>query len=317
MAKRNKPTQRQLAELRAEYLQRREELLVKKVNGLQVKLFDSVFNDYLSKLEQSNGRILNTQQNKNLITNLDRIYDAFNATHNAVTVKTFINDLIQIHDLNKKYFSNINPEGTRASAPVIEEAINKGLGIDQNGNLIQGGFADKFLKDKKSLKSIKRIANKAVRTKQGFVEFKDALKQHIKGQPGTNGGTLQQYYRNYAYDTYQKVDRINGDKFATALDLRYFIYSGGLINTSRGFCIKRNGRIIDSTKFKKLTYSSLPENQRGGIPSSGWNPMEDLGGYGCRHSKDWVTDSFAMRNFKLFSDRANNNISKLKKRKKK
>ncbi len=311
MAKK-KQSQKELAALRADYLAKREEILKGKVNSLQGKLFEKVFDNYLLSLEKADGKLIDSNGNINMVQGLGRVYESFNTQDNVPVIKDFIKELNIIPDLNEKYFKAISQEGAGPAKERVIEVMNTKLGIDENGNIKQNGFVDKFIRDTKSLKNLKKITNRALRKGQDFISFKDDLKEAIIGSKEIkDSGMLHQYYRNYAYDTYQQMDRLNGVEFAKALELRYFIYSGGLIKTSRPFCIARNGKIIDSQEFRNLERSDLPENQQSGIPDD-WNPMIELGGYGCRHSIDWVTDSFAERNTSKFNQKAKERRDKFK-----
>ena len=75
MAKR-KPSQRTLANLRADFLAKREAILKKKVNSLQGKLFEKVFDQYLLALEQSDGKLVSSNRNVDMTKGLDRIFFA-------------------------------------------------------------------------------------------------------------------------------------------------------------------------------------------------------------------------------------------------
>ena len=294
MAKK-KLTQKQLSLLRAEYLQKREDLLHKKVNALGLKLWDKVFESYLKVLEQENGKIVASEANINLINGLDSVYRNFILFDNIPVVKSFVQGVQGVVPLNEKYFKNIAQREISVTTEHAEAAVNRSLGVDNNGVIKQNGFTDKFLNDKKVLRKIKKDTMKALTQGKSFQDFRTELKTYIQGHPEIpNSGGLHQYYRNYAYDAYQKADRLAGDTFAKELSLRYFFYQGGLIKTSRPFCEHCNGKIIDSLKFRNLTKGDIKDDLQDGIPED-WNPMNDLGGYGCRHSKDWVVDSIAER----------------------
>jgi len=308
-----KLTQREAQKLRAEYLEKRESILKGKVNSLQAKLFDKVFNRYLLALEQNNGIIATSERNKNLSAGLERIYKEFQRVDNAPVVESFIKDLGGIYDLNIEYFNTIDKEKTKQNSVAVKAIVNKQLGIKENGEIKKGGFTDKFLRDTSILKKIKQITNKAISNGQSITDFKEALKTYIEGSPtAKDSGGLQQYYKQYAYDTYQKVDRLNQQEFGKKLELKYFIYTGGLVHNSRNFCIHYNGRIIDSEEFSKLTYNDLPESYKAGIPEKDWNPLIDLGGYGCRHSINWVATSFAEANKSFFNKKASERAKKFK-----
>jgi hypothetical protein len=287
------PTQKELAELRGVYLNKREELLKRKVNSLGLKLYDKVFEQYLVALEKTpDGKLLYTQQNLNLIQGLDSVYNVFNQTENITVIKQFFDDLNGVHNQNVKYFNNINKEGVRANSEAIKANVDKQLGI-KNGVVVKDGFADKFINDKTVVKDIKRQTIKAISSGKSFDTFRKELKQTIVGNPKlAESGKLQQYYRTYAYDTYMQVDRTNQDLFAKKLKLRYFIYAGTVIKTTRPLCRKCVGKIVDTLEFGKLKYDNLKLIYRPGLDST-WKPNRDLGQYNCRHRKDYVTDSVA------------------------
>lgn len=290
-----KLTQRQLALLRAEYLQKREEILKSRVNSLSVKLWDKIFESYLAILQQENGNLIKSEQNINLVNGLDEVYKNFNRQDNIPLIRKVVEDWKGVIPLNERYFKNIAQKNVSATAEVAYNVVDRRLGLDESGNPKPNGFVDKFINDKSLLRSIKRSTIKALTQGKSFTDFRQELKIKIQGDPNVpNSGGLHQYYRNYAYDTYQKVDRVSGEAFAKELGLRYFFWQGGLIQTSRPICVLCNGMLIDSYEFKDLTYSDLKESLRDGLDES-WKPMQDLGQYGCRHSIDWVSNSIAER----------------------
>lgn len=294
-----KLTQKELAELRARYLKQREELLQSKVSKLSVKLYDNVYENYLSALETSDGKLVYSDRNISMVQGLDRVYENFVISENIPVIKSFVVDLQKIVPLNERYFRNIEEKGISATAEQATKVVNKRLGVTAKGEVIPKGFVDKFIKDKDLIKSIKKKTTKALTNGQSFQEFRIELRDHIKGKPGVpNSGGVHQYYRNYAYDTYQKTDRLAGDTFAKELELNFFIWQGGVIQTSRAICVKCNSKVIDAREYKKIKYGDLKSVYQEGLPdgkNETWDPMNDLGGYGCRHSKDWITDGTAER----------------------
>lgn len=297
-----KLTQKQLSELRAEYILKREELLSQKVDRLSVKLFDGIFDGYLVALEQSDGKLVQNDLNYNLVKGLDDIYKSFRQNHNIPVVKGFISDLQAITPINEKYFANIAKKNIRSSSEKIQLAIDKKLGIEPNGQPKPNGFADKFIRDESVLKAIRKLTNQALTKGTGFQEFRQQMKTLIEGDPkAKQSGKLQQYYRTYAYDTYAKVDRLNGDMFAKDLGLRYFIWSGGIINTTRPLCKYCNDKIVDSLEFKNLSYETIKDKYKPGLDEN-WVPLDDLGQHNCRHLKDYIADEVALRNLSRWLD---------------
>lgn len=288
-------TRQQAADLRQSYLDKREKILQGKVDSLSVKLFDKIFNEYLSQLEQSEGKILNNDKNIRAVTGLNKIYSQFNKEENIPVVKNFVSDLQGITPLNEVYFKTITDKPTSEPTKRAITEVNRMLGVNYDGSLRKDGFTEKFIKDDQLLKSIKKETLKAITKRQGFQQFKESLKVKIEGETGKPlSGGLQQYYRNYAYDTFQKVDRVNADVFAKELGLIYFFWAGGKIATSRNLCIHANAKIFNVLQVKKMTYENLRPEYRDGITKE-WNPVIDLGMWGCRHRKDFISDESAAK----------------------
>jgi hypothetical protein len=219
-------TQKQLSALRAEYLHKREQLLIKKVDRIAIILFEKVFDNYLVKLEMEDGKLLASDKNFNIVKGLDEIYNSFVRSDNIPVIKSFIQDLQGINPINERYFSNIRRDGIKATSERVAKIVDKSLGINGEGGIIKDGYADKFIRDKMVLKAIKKETNQALTNKTGFQEFRQNMQTLIQGSPKNElSGKLQQYYRNNAYDTYTKVDRLNQDLYAADLGLRYFVWS--------------------------------------------------------------------------------------------
>lgn len=287
---------REISALQDEYIAKREELLQKKVNALGITLFDKVYTSYLAVLEQQDGKLLMNDRNVSFIRGLDAVYALFRNQDNAKVIKSFVEGVQGITPLNERYFKTLTKSDVTKSGAKITGIIDRRLGIDEQGAPKPGGFVDKFIRDEKLLKQIKKTTTQAITKGIGFQELRKNLKEVIQGDPGKNNGGLHQYYRNYAYDTYVKVDRMGAELFAKDLGLRYFYWTGGLINTSRTICEYCNGKIMDGNEWNNVTsFDQLKEKYRDGMDKNS-NPSQDLGGYGCRHRKRFVLDSIAEQN---------------------
>jgi hypothetical protein len=135
---------------------------------------------------------------------------------------------------------------------------------------------------------IKNMVMKSVVSQAGYFETKKSLQLHIAGN-SKQTGALERYYRNFAYDLYSVADRTASKVTADKLKFNYAIYEGGLIETSREFCEKHNGKVYSRAEIADfdITEARPP----------GYDPFTDLGGFGCRHHLNWIPDvvAFALR----------------------
>ena len=103
-------------------------------------------------------------------------------------------------------------------------------------------------------------------------------------------GALNRYYRAFIFDSMMQFDRMVSNAHAKQNDLNYFQYKGGLIETSRQFCIKRDGLVFRRDMADDWKNDSdLP-----GYPDvADYDPLIDLGRWNCRHYLLWITDEEA------------------------
>jgi hypothetical protein len=122
------------------------------------------------------------------------------------------------------------------------------------------------------------------------------MKSLLVGDERTNGA-LTRYLNTNLLDTYQVHDRSAGKVFAAKIGLRAFIYAGGKIRDSRCFCSQNNGKVFTSDEAD--AWANELNAECGPI----WNEsvdgkyvgIERMGGYGCRHTPDWISAAEAIR----------------------
>ena len=104
---------------------------------------------------------------------------------------------------------------------------------------------------------------------------------------------LQRYYRTFVHDTFGQVIRIADLKMANELGLEHFIYAGGLIETSRHFCVKKNDKVFHKSEANKWKNDpDLPGKES----NQSYNPLIDLGRWNCRHHLIWVSKEYYDKN---------------------
>lgn len=103
-------------------------------------------------------------------------------------------------------------------------------------------------------------------------------------------GALNRYYRAFIFDSMMQFDRMLSNAHAKQNNLNYFQYKGGLIETSREFCIKRNDLVFRRDQADDWKNDSdLP-----GYPDvADYDPLVDLGRWNCRHYLLFLTDDEA------------------------
>lgn len=262
------------------------EKLEKEVTAAQRGMAEIIADEFLESLERDEkGNIKNTLSNKRRLALLDKAYNRFVNTKGIEIIKTMAEGTSRVLDFNASYYEGFTTAAAlKPIAGNVHETLEAWLGITRRGAITPNGYLDTLLRDSTVKNEVRTMTVKAVVSQAGFFEAKKGLREFIEGNK-EKAGALQRYYRNFVYDTYSKVDRTAAGVFADKLKLNYAIYEGGLIKTSREFCIKRNGKVFTREEIAKF---NPPEAK-----PPGYDPFTDLGGYGCRHHLNWVPDALA------------------------
>jgi len=278
-----------------------EDRLNNKVKELEIELYDLIVAKLLTKLQTDElGYMTMNKKNLMIISELDNIIVDFNIKFQNDVLLGFAEDLLSITELNAGYYIEMGVE------PKIVTKISKSLnnlsqriGINSDGTIIQGSYLDNLSNLSGVKMSIQKTIINSITQKESLSSLTTNLKEQIKGNKEI-AGKLQQYYKQYAFDTFSQVEATAAEYFADQLGLNYFIYQGDEVKSSRPFCKggydikshrifqKKIGKVFsrkDAKKWEKQDWSGR---------NPGNNPLIDRGGYNCRHWLDWISDEMAM-----------------------
>lgn len=295
---------RATAEEKAKFIDEQLLKLEKLMDKLGVLLNKQILDSYLNELSVENGIILTDVQNQRKSALIDKAYDFFMQKNGYKVVTTMIEDLYAVSGMNADYFSEL--QGMKINASDIEETINTRLGLNNKGELKRDGFM-KGLMDNPSIKDeIKNYVLDKTISGTGYEDLRNGLRDLITGNE-EKMGNFKQFYRNTAYDTYARIDALNGKLYGDKIGLNYFIYAGTRRKASRHFCIHKKGKVFsrdEALEWKNLIGTTTTDEVTGKRVLAGpivarediatYNPFVDRGGYGCVDDIMWVSDEIAM-----------------------
>lgn len=251
----------------------------------QKKLLEKVLEKFIDKLEKDeNGNVKNNNKNRNLLIQIDDVFKEYQKKEARETVGLLLNSVTSIINFNQKYFSAIDGQArTLPIIPKVKDFMKIWLGI--KGDIVEpNGYLDKLVSNDPAKIAIKNSAMKIVIGQEGFEDAKKQIKTLIDGNQNTMGA-LEKHHRNFAFDLYSQIDRATADVIRNDLGFEFAIYEGGLIETSRIFCEEHDGNIYHISEIKKFNPTEAkPPN---------YNPLTDMGGYGCRHHYSWISTAMA------------------------
>ena len=285
------PTRKEVSKVKAQSIVNRKEAIDSKIASLQGTIYETILPDFLA-IVKKNKDISVTELNR-LVASLK---SEFNKTFPSI-MKDTVRASQSVGDLNLMYFSTL-VESNRLDEikNKTESIINKKLGIDSNGKLIAGGFIDKSIAVDSVQKEFVSSVKNLISTNSDSQQIQQKLKQIIVGTEEENG-LIKRYYNTFAKDILNTIDRNNGVIYANELDLQHFYYFGGLIKTSRSFCLSKNGKIFSRQQAEKWKESEFIKKMYGKKISE-YDPLTSMGGYGCLHTPDWITSELAKQNAK-------------------
>jgi len=284
-----------LIKRKEQFIATKESQLGKKVVELQLRLFEILITDLLSKLETENGLILNNVSNISLVMEVEKVFDNFSSLYHNEVIQSHAIELLKLTSLSATYYTDglgiakKRIDRIKKSASFIEKAI----GIDRDGQLIKGSYLDSLSRLPEVRSQIKQHFLEGVTTRQPLNKFTKGFKELIVGNENVEG-RLQRYYKQNVYDTFNNVDAIVNQHFAENLELKHFLYQGTLIKSSRAFCIKRAGHVfhVDDTKDWKNDPDLIDKKTK-----ESYIPLIERGRYNCRHIIAYISEEIATEYF--------------------
>jgi hypothetical protein len=257
--------------------------LRKRISGLRTRVdrFQSILFarvlSYLSlKLRTQDGIVIFNPTNIGVISAIDRALKN-ELDKELKRLQKYILKDVRDHLKNEiQYFNSIDPKAIETSQNVIKRAekhlSNKVL-VETDLSQIYGEVKNK------SISMMSRQNGISLQELRGYLEKEIVDKNKIQSQ-----------WSRWTYDIYQQYERVASNEIRKELGLKWAMYEGGEIETSRCFCIKRNGRL-----FREDEIMMWNDETWAGKSEIGYDAIVDLGGFNCRHKLRWVSDDFAER----------------------
>lgn len=270
------------------FMLKAEETMDASVKIIQRKLYTNILQEFMPKFKLIGGFIANTASNLTLLRQLDIIFDGVFKALNQDVLGTFASSLLKSTSMSAEYFVAIGFKKTVVDKILKDKVfLEKRLGISGNGSLRTDGYLYQLGKTDQVRQELKNYALRNLTGDVSYLDFQKGFKELVVGQPGTNG-SLQRYFDQYAYDTFNEFDEVANGQIAIELQLKHFVYEGSTIATSRKFCIERAGKAytIEETKDWKNDANLIDKKTK-----ESYSPLIERGRYRCRHFIKYITET--------------------------
>jgi hypothetical protein len=243
----------------------------RQITRIQSKLYNEVLL-ILKQLEtDKDGYIKQSNTNRRLMDKADlKINEVMGSDAYEKAVNDYVRAIPKIDGSNQKYFSTLT--GFNDSKLFLRSLQTDAIKAVEK-YILQDGLQAQVINP------LSRILNQNINSGGMFSAFLDEVRTYIKGNSEVEGRAMR-YTRVYLKDTLFQYARSYQQAVTADLGLQWYLYSGGLIDKSREFCIERNGKFFHQTEIE--SWASLEWK--------GKNPLTTeasifvlVGGYSCGH----------------------------------
>lgn len=257
----------------------------KRTTALKAGLFREVLS-YLNeniKTDQ-NGRVAFNVSNIRTSNGVFRTIQRFAKRTGQKLIKWLVVKLSDLFKTNSHYFrSFFDYPMSRDERALRKLMLNLGFDISTN-RVVKGGFFSRVFQLESVASSIARDIQQALAARGTLKAFRRLFRERFAAAK-----YVEKYFRRFTGDLFHQFDASAQEVLANDLGLVHFVYAGTAIKATRCFCERRLNRIY--TKDFADKWNGL--EWKGKIPGSSF--FIDRGGFNCRHSLSYITESRANR----------------------
>lgn len=221
----------------------------------------------------SEGYIKQTAANRSILIDAESAIDELLPGRSFTeAVSSTLGTINTINTLNADYFSTVS-EGFKENRNFIKSLQTQTIESIES-TLLQDGLTAQIKNP------LTDILNRNVNSGGQFSGFLEEVRAFVKGDDQVEGRILS-YSRTYLSDTLFNYSRAYQEAMTADLKLDWYMFSGGVMDKSREFCIERTGKFYHRKEIEKWPNMDWKGKRQGTTKSS---IFIFLGGYNCRHS---------------------------------
>ena len=265
------------------------EALDTRVQGMQRELVRRFMEVVADMFEFEDGRLKRTPANIRALKKLERLFDGFVGNVARPQLRLFADELQEVASLTSGYFLATNPAATEERARKALAMAREVIGISESGEIIEGGYIARLAMHQQVRDSIREFVVRSIVSRQSLSVFQRGFRALVEGGNGIDGA-LQRYWRQYTYDTYNRIHEVVNESMADSLEMQYFIYQGSIIPKSRAFCVKKAGLVFSRKEAEEWRNDPDLLDKKTKMQ---YIPLVDRGRWNCRHFLTYISDDLA------------------------
>lgn len=225
------------------------------------------------------GYIKQTASNRVVLKLSEKKIDEIYKSPGYVTsVSNFVTVIPRIDAANSLYFQTVN-EAFNANRVYLRQLQNDAIATIEKF-VLQDGLQSQVVSP------LKQILVQNVNSGGSFSGFMEQLRSYVLGSDDVEPRALS-YTRTYLKDSLFTYSRTYQQSITTDLKLEYYLYSGGVMDKTRAFCMDRTGKFYSHKEIEAWASEEWAGKKQGTTESS---IFLFCGGWNCGHQLIPVSD---------------------------
>lgn len=246
---------------------------------VQAELYDQLLITLKDLEIDSFGYILQNNFNRKILVEAEsKIYEVFQSSLYQQSVSYYVAVIPRIDAANSKYFNSM--EGFKENRVFLKSLQNQTI-KNVETYVLQDGLESQVINP------LSQILNQNINSGGKFSGFLQQIRDYVKGNDQVEGRALS-YSRTFLRDAMFTYSRTFQQATTADLGLVWYLYSGGLMDKSRSFCIERAGKFYHNDEIEKWAAETWQGKKSGTTESS---IFLFAGGWNCGHSLIPVNDN--------------------------
>lgn len=243
------------------------------MNRVQNTLYESLLVIVKSLEVDQDGYILQNTANRKILAEAEvKISEIFASSVYQNAVTSYVFTIPAVDALNQKYFTTIpkfkeNKLFLKSLQTQTIKTVEK--------YVLQDGLESQVISP------LSQILNQNVNSGGKFSGFLQQIRDYIKGNGQVEGRAIS-YSRTFLRDSLFTYSRTYQQSVTNDLGLEFYLYSGGIMDSTRLFCQERTGKFFHHREIEKWATLSWAGKKAGTTESSiflfagGWNCGHEL-----------------------------------------
>jgi hypothetical protein len=260
------------------------------VSLMEKELFRLLVEQFLSRLQVRDGRLVNSVDNLATLAKIDDVLTVWRREFVVRALRGYVKSVLEVVAQTGELYRDAAPSDVLERIAQDNASLRAAIGINARGAVVPGSFLAELGLVSAVRQDIKNIVLSGIQGGSTITAFQNTLRDFVTGNRQVDG-RLRRYYRQYAFDVWNQAFETKNKQFADALGLRWFIYAGDIIRTTRTFCRKKVGKVF-AVEEAVRTWPNDPD-LIGRTRPEVYNPIRDRGRWNCRHRIRYISEELA------------------------